>query len=97
MGTGFKVFIELVTILFLFHVLVFLAARHVGIFMSQPEIEPAPLALEIPSLNHWTAREVPDVYFCVWLLYPTLCLKSRQVWGSAENHSLATSVPYFMV
>ena len=27
---------------------------------SQPKIKPEPLAVEAGSLNHWTAREVPD-------------------------------------
>ena len=27
---------------------------------SQPGIEPAPPAVEVWSLNHWTAREVPQ-------------------------------------
>ena len=32
-----------------------------GILVPRPGIEPAPLALEAQSLNHWTAREVPKV------------------------------------
>ena len=31
-----------------------------GIFVPQPGIEPTSLVLEAQSLNHWTAREVPD-------------------------------------
>ena len=34
------------------------------ILIPQPGIEPAPPALEARSLNHWTAREVPD-----WTLF----------------------------
>ena len=30
-----------------------------GILVPQPEIEPAPPAVEAQSLNHWTAKEVP--------------------------------------
>ena len=30
-----------------------------GCLDPQPGIEPVPLALEVRSLNHWTAREVP--------------------------------------
>ena len=30
-----------------------------GILVPRPGIKPAPLALEVQSLNHWTAREVP--------------------------------------
>ena len=32
-----------------------------GILVSHPGIEPAPLALEAPSLNHWTTREVSGI------------------------------------
>ena len=31
-----------------------------GILFSQPGVEPAPSALELLSLNHWTTREVPQ-------------------------------------
>ena len=31
-----------------------------AILVPRPGIEPAPPALEAHSLNHWTAREVPD-------------------------------------
>ena len=31
---------------------------HVEILVPRPRIEPAPPALEVQSLNHWTAREV---------------------------------------
>ena len=32
-----------------------------GNLVPQPEIEPIPLVVEARSLNHWTAREVPDI------------------------------------
>ena len=32
-----------------------------GILVPQPGIEPAPLAVEVWSLNHWTTREAPDI------------------------------------
>ena len=32
-----------------------------GILVPQPGIKPAPPALEVWSLNHWTTREVPSV------------------------------------
>ena len=39
---------------------VFLAIPHsCGILVPQPGIEPVPPAVEVHSLNHWTAREVP--------------------------------------
>ena len=34
-----------------------------GILVPQARIEPMPPALEAQSLNHWTAREVPDWVF----------------------------------
>ena len=30
---------------------------------SPPRIKPAPPAVEVRSLNHWTAREVPESVF----------------------------------
>ena len=36
-----------------------------GILVPQPGIEPTPPALEVWSLNHWTAREAPRmVFYC---------------------------------
>ena len=34
-----------------------------GVFIPQPGIEPRPIALKQPSLNHWTAREFPSLSF----------------------------------
>ena len=34
-----------------------------GILVPRPGIEPAPPAVEVQSLNHWTAREVPVCVF----------------------------------
>ena len=42
----FKVFIEFVTILLLFYLLVFLALRHVGSSLSEPGSKPLSSALE---------------------------------------------------
>ena len=43
-----------------FFFLILLAVRKArGILILRPMAEPEPLALEVPSLNHWTAREVP--------------------------------------
>ena len=49
--TILKVFIEFVTILFLFYVLVFLATRRVGILAPPPGIKTAPAALESEVLT----------------------------------------------
>ena len=37
----------------------FWATLACGILVPQPGIEPVPRAVEAPSPNHWTAREVP--------------------------------------
>ena len=34
--------------------------RHVGILVPQPGMEPAPPALEVQNLNHWTPGKLPD-------------------------------------
>ena len=31
-----------------------------GVLVSQPGMEPEPLAVRMPSPNHWTTREVPQ-------------------------------------
>jgi len=46
MGTFFKVFVECVTTLLLFSVLVFWPHKACGVFTPQPGIKPTPLALE---------------------------------------------------
>ena len=61
MRTIFKAFIEFVTILFLFYVLVFLARRHVGSHF--PEHWTHAPCIRRSSLNHWTMREVPRWIF----------------------------------
>ena len=53
--TIFKVFTVLVTILFLFYVLV---RRHIKIFVPPPGIELTPPCTGRGSLNHWTAKEI---------------------------------------
>ena len=51
-----------------------------GILVPQPEIEPAPPAVEVWSLNHCTSREVPlRTHFCsvndlIFSLLISLCL-----------------------
>ena len=34
-----------------------------GILVSQKGIEPTPPTVEVLTLNHWTAREVPTLFF----------------------------------
>ena len=67
----FKVFFELVTILFLFFMFgVFFLPQGMWDLSFQPGIKPIPPALEGEvltigwrSLNHWMAREVPEKFF----------------------------------
>ena len=33
-----------------------------GILVPQPGVEPGPMAVKVPSTNHWTAREFS--YYC---------------------------------
>ena len=44
----------------------------------QPMIEPTPPAAEAQSLNHWAAREIPEIcfYSSLKLLMDSLFLKS---------------------
>ena len=37
--------------------------QHVGVLIPQPGMEPVSAALEVQSLSHWTAREVPAPCF----------------------------------
>ena len=54
-----------------------------GILVSQPGIKPVPPALEAWSLNHWTAREVPqglflkDKYFIFGLIRKHVCCQKK--------------------
>ena len=40
----------------------FLGRKVCGFLAPRQGIELAPLAVEASSLNHWTSREVPDLY-----------------------------------
>ena len=47
-----------------------------GILFPEPGIEPAPPAVTVWSLNHWTAREVPSFYFYLFIfIFKWLFLK----------------------
>ena len=62
MWTIVKIFIEFVTTLLLFYVLIF-GPKARGILASWPGIEPTSLALGRWILNHWTTREGPPGLF----------------------------------
>ena len=47
--------------IYLFIYYLFIVMWHMGSYLVPPPgVEPPPSALEAQSLNHWTAREVPD-------------------------------------
>ena len=37
--------------------------QHMGVLIPQPGMKPVSTALEVKSLNHQTAREVPAIIF----------------------------------
>ena len=44
--------------------MVYIFSMVCGVLVLRPEIKPTPFALEVQSLNHWTAREIPEmIYF----------------------------------
>ena len=51
------------------------------ILVPQPGIKPMPPAMRAQSLNHWTTREVPSVYFEMisLLLSQTVQMKPPQL------------------
>ena len=56
-----KVALNILKTIVWYTVLFFFLPRHAAcrILVPQPGIEPRPLAVKVPSPNHWTAREVP--------------------------------------
>ena len=51
------------TLIFIIFLFIWLCPVACGILVPQPGIKPAPPALEVWSLNHWTTREVPAYIF----------------------------------
>ena len=52
------------------------------ILVPRPGIEPTPPAVEVRSLNHWTAREFPPLlhYVSTWRSFHSGCLACVQGW-----------------
>ena len=50
------------------------------ILVPQPGIEPVSPALEARSLNHWTAREVPDWHSLILMISVSLLLARGLLW-----------------
>ena len=74
----FKVFIEFVTTLLLFYILVFFCKAY-RILATQPGIEPTTPAIE-DSLNLWTAKEVS-----IFKLLKNMILKSYDLFPFLKN------------
>ena len=76
MWTIFKVFIEFVTILLLFHVLVFWPW---GIWdLSSPTWDQTHTpCIGRRSLNHWTTREIPHCYYWLIFIQNLLCVNAK--------------------
>ena len=66
-STVFKVFIEFVTILFLFYVLVFWLQGMCDLG-SLTKDQTCTLCIGRRSLNHWTTREVSSILFLIWFV-----------------------------
>ena len=60
-----------------------------GILAPWPEIKPIPPALEAQSLNHWTAREVPNLLSSLGLL--------EGVWLALFSHFLMSRLMHTAV
>ena len=80
MWTIFKVFIEFVTILLRFYVLVFWPRGEAsGILAPRSGIEPEPPAVEARGLNHWTTREVSTIPVLITVDLCVICLLSASL------------------
>ena len=98
---GLRLFNKMMSYVFLFS-FIFSWSYHTasGILNPLPGFEPVPLALEVWSLNHWTAREVPrDMYFLAMSLWHGL-LQECHNWSLPYTLSFSsplhndTSVPH---
>ena len=56
-----------------------------GILVPLPRIEPAPPAVKVRSLNHWTTREIPRFLLCVALCQISL-LSLRRIFVAFRDH-----------
>ena len=75
------------SVFFIFYLFIFwLHFTACGILVPWPGIEPGPTAVKAPSLNHWTAREIPRTS-----LEDKCCGKG----GCRPPPGLKTQCPYF--
>ena len=85
----FKVFIEFVTILLLFYVLVFWPQGMWDLSSSTWDWTHTH-CIGRQSINHWTTREVPDSFLVCFLSFPLSVLAAAAVtstWHSGWAHS----------
>ena len=69
-----------------------------GIVVPRSGIEPMPLALEVLSLNHWTAREVPTIPYKVhlpFLFRKTKILKSHSFCRKGKMDLIGSAGVFF--
>ena len=91
MGTVLKVFIESVTILFLFDILCFFDRETCGILVPQSVIKPPTSALG-GDLNHCTSREVPKHLTCMCAAHAQVSWTEEKVRGLRQWLLKAASV-----
>ena len=76
---------------FCFIALLFFSCAAYGILVFQPEMEPAPPAVEVQSLNHCTTREVPYSPFFeaasspFSAYFPLFPLSMNPIWPALEG------------
>ena len=69
-----------------------------GILVPQPRIEPATPEVEVQSVNHWTAREVPLLHFFLWLNHTSLYgLNTIFLIHSSVDGHLGTILYHFII
>ena len=60
---------------FILLLLFWLCRTACGILVPRPGIEPVPPAVEVQSLNHWTAREVPGFTYLKSRILLPVCMQ----------------------
>ena len=92
MWTTFKVFVEFVTVLILFYVLVFLAMRHLGSWLP----EPAPSALEGKVLTTGSPGRSKDLLFLT-LSMPLSAVGQTTTYGACCSRYTTLSFSFLWV
>lgn len=76
--------------------MVYIFSMVCGVLVLRPEIKPTPFALEVQSLNHWPAREIPEmIYFYLNLgSCSTYCLGVE--WAGGWNLTFQKRCPFIL-